>query len=56
MTPQALDELEFNLLGGVSLECENPRSTDFSVESGNIGANELERFTSPKIQQKWRFE
>jgi hypothetical protein len=56
MTPQAPDELEFNLPGVVSVDMKNPMSTDFSWESGNIGTNELERFTSPKIQQKWRFE
>jgi CarD family transcriptional regulator len=32
---------------------ENAMWTDFSLKSGNAGTNELERFTSPKIQQKW---
>ena len=51
-----MDELEFNLPGVVSVEMKNPLWTDFSLESGNIGTNELESFTSPEIQQKWRFE
>jgi hypothetical protein len=27
-----------------------------SLESGNIGTSQLERFSSSKVQRKWRFE
>ena len=35
---------------------ENPMWTDFGLKFGNIGTNQLERFTSHKVQHKGRFE
>jgi hypothetical protein len=51
MIPQASDKLEFNLPPVGSVD----KVRRFRMAFRNIGTNELERFTSAKIQQKWGF-
>ena len=46
---------EFNSTGVDCVDMQDPMSTDSSLESGDIGTNEMEGITSPKFQQKWRF-